>query len=186
MLATWPLSQAIVTASQLVSVILPQSAALRCHQTRVPFLSALDSAAVISASDRMDRAQARTFIPTPVLDHPLRNLPDKHHVLDDQYHGLQNSTYVEACRRRVFCGCRRLDLYNLLGVVTAASALAVVRQCYQTPGRRQPARSVGADLEIDNVHPHMSQSTLRSPRNALPWAISDRFAHFLSRSSPPP
>src|SRR3979490_1850299 len=104
MLATWPLSQAIVTASQLVSVILQQRAALGCHQTRVPFLRALDSAAVISASDRLDRAQARTFIPTPVLDHPLRNLPDKHHVLDDQYHGLQNSTYVEACRRRDFAG----------------------------------------------------------------------------------
>lgn len=44
--ATCPLSQAIVTPSQLVSVTMPLSAASPRQQTRAPFWSFLDSVAV--------------------------------------------------------------------------------------------------------------------------------------------
>ena len=44
--ATCPLSQAIVTPSQLVSVTMPPSAASPRQQTRAPFWSFLDSVAV--------------------------------------------------------------------------------------------------------------------------------------------
>jgi hypothetical protein len=46
MVASCPLSQAIVTASQLVAVTVPLSAALPRQDTRSPFLSFLDSSAV--------------------------------------------------------------------------------------------------------------------------------------------
>ena len=49
-LATGPLSQAIVAASQLISAMLPPSAASPRQKTRLPFLRPLDSAAVIDLS----------------------------------------------------------------------------------------------------------------------------------------
>src|SRR5450759_3152293 len=48
-LATFPLSQAIVTAFQLVSVIMPLSAASPRQYTLVPFLRFLDSVTFIVA-----------------------------------------------------------------------------------------------------------------------------------------
>ena len=56
MLATWPLSQAIVTASQLVSVILPQSAALSASQLQVAAEAALGELLLVRRAQRVDNA----------------------------------------------------------------------------------------------------------------------------------
>ena len=55
-LATWPLFQAMVTASQLVSVIMPASATSPCQYTREPFLRCLDSSTSSARHERFDPA----------------------------------------------------------------------------------------------------------------------------------